>query len=175
MIAPYDDADHDSVRFYNRMARIVVAWSRIERSVDLILYSSHQFSPKNGKAIVSFRDKCRWLVRLFRSLPDQTIGVNRGRRLIAELKQCAEIRHTLIHGYCHGLVPNEQPPRIHFRRARYNPSDVEQHSLLWTHDEMFEFLVRVQRLDGEASLTLFAIITHQRRKAGLARPPGYTD
>jgi len=166
MSAPYFDTDENALRFYNLFARIVIAWSRIERTMDISLAVRARFVPQpgtRGKAIVSWSRKYRAFCKLCRQTDELKEAPKRLTALLRELRVCVEIRHTLVHGYYHGFDDSD-PPKVQFRAARFNADTIEQRNLRMSHDDLFGFLQRLHALDYEMFSFNWAI-RHARDKA----------
>lgn len=163
MSHPYFDTDEDALRFYNLYARVVIGWSRIERSIDITLSAVRAYSDRDGRAIVSWKPKLRRFQEVCENTDDAIINKPRLKRIISELAECAVTRHTLVHGYYHGFLPASDPPVAHFRAARFNPSEIEMRELHATHSDLFALLQDVQRLDFETLMLCLAVRTDRDR------------
>jgi hypothetical protein len=107
-----------STDFLLLIGRIVIAWSKLERALDLTVLSGRPLIPSHfekgpprtlSPKLKALRALCKKLAVFSEQHPwvEQCIG---------EVKAMAEDRHTIIHGFFHGMS-GEQEPQIYFRRA----------------------------------------------------------
>ena len=165
----YDDVTED---FLILIGRIVIGWSRIERAIDLALVQRRSLIPKHFEKgpPISLDPKMRAFRALCKQIPafEKMQPWIEGR--ITELLELAQQRHTIIHGFFHG-VSGEPEPQIYFRRATPLSGDAG-HRLIATRAELEVFLERLRKLDFDfIGLMLTAI---GRRGSKTTSPPAPT-
>jgi hypothetical protein len=143
---PYRDAEEDDVRFYNLYGRVVIAWSQIERSIDLCLFSTKKFD-SNKKAFVSWKKKID-NIKGAEQLEFYDKAPSLRDFIFSELRDLSDVRNVLVHGYLHEVLPGP-PKQMKFVAARFNADDVYSRELIVSHEDLFEILKRLYRLKFE--------------------------
>jgi hypothetical protein len=160
--------DPNSVDFLWLIGRIVIEWSRVERAVDIALMSGRAFIPDHFKPGPPFSlpNKLKALRALCLKIPDLAERSSWIENCINDLLIVAEDRHTIIHGFFHG-ISGEDEPRIYFRRA--SPlSDEPGKRFLATRQELREFLWRLERLGQEFMTVMRTVISAVRKERNKA-------
>lgn len=162
MHEPYFPDEKIANEFFYLIGRIIVAWSAVERAVDLMLFTSGIFHPKDGTAIVSWKKKTKALRALFEANPE----TNRKwiNDTVDKLNEMAGIRNAIIHGYCNGATDSE-PPKIMFRAAKYNSETIDTKQLNLSIENLVEFFKDIEKMNENLVLNTIRSVMHPKRKS----------
>ena len=111
--------DSVSTDFLVLIGRIVIGWGQVERVISLSVTAAKSLVPNHfrkdvppqglGARVKALRSICGKLP----SFVGKTEWVN---RRLDDVLEIADIRHTIVHGFFHG-ISGETEPQIYFRRA----------------------------------------------------------
>lgn len=155
--------DQPTTDFLVLVGRIVIGWSRIERAIDIAVLTARHLIPEHFKKgppfalklkVKAFRTICERVAKLADNLPwiESRIG---------ELLVLAEQRHTIVHGYFHG-ISGEAEPQIYFRRAPPLSGEAGDR-LLATRQELGALLTKVARADHDFSMIMLVVMQEVRK------------
>lgn len=138
-----------STDFLLLIGRIVIAWSKLERALDLIILSGRTLIPDHFEKgpPKTLPPKWKALRALCKKLPVFSLRCSWVEQCIGEVKAMAEDRHTIIHGFFHG-ISGEQEPQIYFRRAPLNSGEAGKR-LLATRLELGNFVQRLEKSESD--------------------------
>lgn len=163
MSASGSDYDAISTDFLILIGRIVIGWSRIERAIDVAIISGRHRIPKHFEkgSPISLSRK----VKAFRALCNRTRALSKQllwiEKRIADLLVLAEERHTIVHGFFHG-ISGEIEPQIYFRRASPLSGDAGKR-LIATRAELECLVQRLKQADFDFMMLLMMILQDTRR------------
>lgn len=175
MSDPPSGYDPVATDFLVLIGRIIIAWSRIERALEVGLVGGQPFAPKHyrrGKAPINFKGK----IAAFREICPQVAETSKilpwiNQRL-DDLLDLGEKRHTIIHGYFHGISA-EAEPQIYFRRAQPLTGEAGDR-LLATRSELENYIKQLRQADFDFMMltwTLHQGYRKERQKASTPVPP----
>jgi hypothetical protein len=158
-----------STDFLLLIGRIVIAWSKLERALDLTVLSGRPLIPSHfekgpprtlSPKLKALRSLCKKLAVFSERHPwvEQCIG---------EVKAMAEDRHTIIHGFFHG-ISGEQEPQIYFRRAPPMSGEAGKR-LLATRLELGNFVQRLEKSESDFRVMRLMVVQemgHRRARDG---------
>lgn len=162
MHEPYFPNEQTATEFFYLIGRIIVSWSAVERSVDIILYSSKVFHPKDGTAIISWSVKIKQLRKLFEANPKNDKKWIEA--TIFKLNDLAAIRNAIIHGYCNGATDSD-PPEFIFRANKYQPEKVHTNQLMLTMERLVEYFKAIQDLSETLLGATLQALIHPKGKS----------
>lgn len=140
--------------FFRLVGEVVIAWSSLERSVDLMLSKFGVFYSKEGDAIVAWGAKSKELRKLYeQQFQKPWVGV-----MFEELNKMAELRHTIVHGYCLGLNDLE-PPSTKFVSAKFHAYATDQKVVEFTANELTGFRNSINKMQDQIGLILMSALT----------------
>lgn len=164
MSAAYTHSDETWKNFYDLLGRVVIAWSRIERSLDIAILETRtwgQAKHREGAAIVSLRLK----IRILRGICEHHPALSKESRylgsLLDQVSEFARARDTLVHGYCHG-TSDDADPTLHFRATRYEPQGTKSRELKLTRGQLVDFLRQLHVLDYRLGLAMIFLAQRLR-------------
>jgi hypothetical protein len=131
--------DPKSVDFLWLIGRIVIAWSRLERTIDFALMSGRTLIPGHFKKDPPFAldRKTKAFRALCKQVPELADSSSLVERCISEFLRLAEDRHTIVHGFFHG-ISGEHEPQIYFRRGSPLSGEAGKR-LIKTREELRDF------------------------------------
>lgn len=165
MSAPYFETEEIACEFYQLIGRILLAWGALERSVDVVLWTSRSFNKKDGRAILAWSKKIDALRIFLNSHPK--LSKKWCDSLISRLGKLADVRNTLIHGYCSGTTDAE-PTTIIFRAARFHAETSEHKQLSLSGQDLIDLINEIQDLEDELMPVTFNQFGSRKRTAGEA-------
>ena len=165
MSAPYFESEEIACEVYQLIGRIFVAWGALERSVDMILWTSRSFNKKDGRAILSWRNKIDALSVFLNSHPK--LSKKWCESAIQRLRKLGEVRNTLIHGYCSGMTI-AKPITIIFRAARFHADVTEHKQLNLSGQDLIDLIDEIVDLEEELLPVTLSQLGGQKRTAGEA-------
>jgi hypothetical protein len=138
-----------STDFLLLIGRIVIAWSELERALDLIVLSGRTLIPDHFEKGPprTLPPKLKALRALSKKLTVLSERYPWVEQCIGEVKAMAEDRHTIIHGFFHG-ISGEQEPQIYFRRASPMSGEAGKR-LLVTRPELGDFVQRLEKSESD--------------------------
>jgi hypothetical protein len=155
--------DLASTEFLVLIGRIVIGWGRVERVVDVAVVSGRQLIPshfKNGRPPRNLSPKMKAFRELVKSLPETITNSPWIDIRIDEFLVMSEVRHTIIHGFLHG-VSGEEDPQIYFRRAPVLTGDAG-HRVIVTRSELESFVTKLQKIEHDFMMLMGAVVTGMR-------------
>lgn len=160
MSESYFDQDRMTPEFFQLIGEILVGWSALERCVDLTLSKSGIFHSEEGDAITAWSRKSKEL----RILYESKFSKKWVKETFDQLIDMAQVRHTIVHGYCLGLNASK-PPRVKFVAAKFHSYATNHLEISPTAEEMRGFRNLIHKIDGELSLIMFSIISGPSKKS----------
>lgn len=164
--------DGISIDFLALIGRIVIGWSRIERAMDIAIVSGKTLIGKHFEKgpPVAFRGKVRALRALCKALPSFDLKqlMPWVERRIDDLLVIAEKRHTIMHGYFHG-ISGDPEPQIYFRRAAPLTGEAGQR-LVATRAELESLVAQIARADFDFMMIMFEVLNETRKVQKLTLP-----
>ncbi|GAB4372225.1 MAG: hypothetical protein Kow00114_33560 [Kiloniellaceae bacterium] len=142
---PFED-DPVAFEFYSLIGRILVCWSRIERSLDVAVAATRHLRDPKERSITSLQRKIKILEQTYRDNPHLAQGHPWASGALDSLGAAANFRHTLVHGYCHGIKHNAEPA-IHFRKARYEPEGPKSQEIHATRADLWDYVLKLREID----------------------------
>jgi hypothetical protein len=155
--------DSVSTDFLVLVGRIVIGWSRIERAIDLAMISGQTLIPEHFKKGQprNLKDKTKAFRALCQKISAFAKCLKWVDQRIDELAALAEYRHTIVHGFFHG-ISGEAEPQIYFRRAP--PLSGESGDrVIATRFELEEFLKKLAQADHEFFIMMTTVIQEVRK------------
>jgi hypothetical protein len=147
--------DGVSTDFLVLIGRIVIGWSRIERTLDIAVAAVYGKAPRPlAKKVEAMHELRKQVPSL---IPHSTWIASR----LHDITELAKYRNTIIHGFFHG-VSYEDEPQIYFRRAEPLTREAGK-SVRATRAELEEFIYKVRQADFDFMI-LMIMVTQDVRK-----------
>jgi hypothetical protein len=156
--------DQTTIDFFVLIAVIVVRWGRIERSIDITLSAGKLFIPKHFKdgPPVALKRKIRAYRALSALLPSLANNLQWVYERLDDVLDMAEYRHTIIHGFFHG-ISNEREPQIYFRRAPPLTGESGDR-VIATRAELDAFVQKLENAEEDLIVLMNTAIQDVRKK-----------
>jgi hypothetical protein len=159
-----DSASQVSSDFLTLIGQIVIGWGRVERAISISATAGKRLIPhhfRKGRPPQGLANNVKALQALCIQLPSFVGKTKWLDSLIEEVLEVADLRHTIIHGYFHG-ISNEAEPQIYFRKS--TPLSGETGTrLLATRTELQTIIARIKRADANLMFLMMAVVQDLRR------------
>lgn len=156
----YDQTTRD---FFVLIAVIVVEWSRLERTIDITLTAGKALIPQHFKdgPPVALKRKIRAFRALSPQLPSHIPHSKWIGKWFDDVLEMAEYRHTIIHGFFHG-ISGEAEPQIYFRRAPPLTAEAGDR-VIATRAELEAFVQRLREVEVNFTMLLATALQDLRK------------
>lgn len=151
-----EDFPPGMAEFFPLIGRFIVGWSRIEKSIDMINLQARHYDDKFKGTHVQWSEKLDAFKRIAERNPKLTASRNWLAPQFEHLETGGRIRHTLVHGYCEGLISNE-PPTVRFRKEKYKKGMRDAHEVDVTLESLASALRIIRALDQQLMFVLMAV------------------
>jgi hypothetical protein len=148
--------------FFELIGRAIVIFSSIERYIDLALWNANDYAPdfyqkRDQTAPFHLARKLEALRAVISSHPSTKAHSEFFSKKIDDLSELSVTRHHFAHGYFHGIT-KENPPRIHFNKARYSPTEVKSEAMKLSTEELTTYINTLLKLQSELSVALTVLV-----------------
>lgn len=164
MSQPFPESP-DIVPFYDLIGRIVIAWGRIERCIDITLMAGRQVAPDSqpeGSVWKARSKRMAAFKRICTVHPKTKDHPKQLATLMNHLRNAALVRDVLIHGYCHGIT-KANPPMIRFRSALYKPDGVVTAEFAKSEADLRIYLGSLGEIEARVTLFMMTVILARQR------------
>jgi hypothetical protein len=166
MTGPYLDSSELATRYYNLLGRIVTAWSRIERNVEVTLFEAGVFHNNSDLAIVSWTRKHEALTRVLRSRCDYSAKKGFFDTFLADLVRSGHKRNELVHGYLEvAKTPKTEAGTLTVVGIRFDKRRRRKMVSQFNLAGLSDLLVELQKLDASSAIIVAATLIEKSSKA----------
>lgn len=158
------DPSQVSNDFLILVARIVIGWGRVERAISISVLQGKGLIPnhfRNGRLPQGLALSVKALRALCEQLPSFVGKTSWLDSLLEEILEVADVRHTIIHGYFHGISA-EPEPQIFFRKAIPLSGEAGRR-LLATRTDLEEIVRRIRNADANLMFLMMAVSQDLRK------------
>jgi hypothetical protein len=159
-----DPGSQVSTDFLILIGRIVIGWGRVERAILISVVAGKRLIPhhfRKGRPPQGLANNVKALQALCTQLPSFAGKTKWLASLVQEILEVADLRHTIIHGYFHG-ISGEAEPQIYFRKA--TPLSGEAGTrLLATRAELQTTINRIKKADHNLMFLMMAVVQDLRK------------
>ena len=172
MSSPYDYNDEIASQFFELLGRIIIAWARVERAVDLLLVKRRVFRKGGKSAILNWSEKYKALKLELPKLYSIKSAQQRALFLLEEINKFAPFRHIFVHGYYQGII-NEVPPLVQMEKSQYHADFTKKNDIKIPIGELSDILKKLQSLDQELGLFVVVELMDQNKQIEKHHPTKY--
>jgi hypothetical protein len=153
------------------IGRIVIGWARIERALDVAISVGKPLILSHFKDGIpqALKRKVRAMRALCKQLPSLSSQLSWVDSRLDDILELAEFRHTIIHGFFHGITV-EAEPQIYFRRAPPLTGEAGER-VIATRAELAEFVEKLRVADLDMFMMMTMAIQDARTTRRKASPP----